>query len=167
MATCALHPGREAVLTLYGRPYCAVCKKGIAAAQAKVDKHVEPKECFIWYAKDDDWQPISGTGCAHWVAHQRQIRAGNSMDQCLAGYTYRVKTLIVGHHKVASLALVKINDIYVTPGEDHMGLVVKVTPGTTPGSQPTITIRHDSSHQGRVAENDFATYFKGKGSFYR
>lgn len=33
--------------------------------------------------------------------------------------------------------------------------------------EPKITIRHDSSNQGKVADNEFATYFKGKGTFHR
>jgi hypothetical protein len=32
---------------------------------------------------------------------------------------------------------------------------------------PSILIRHDSSGQGKVAENEFATYFHGKGRFFR
>jgi hypothetical protein len=35
------------------------------------------------------------------------------------------------------------------------------------GVPPTIVIRHDSSRQGRVAENEFANYFHGHGNFYR
>ena len=50
---------------------------------------------------------------------------------------------------------------------DHTGLVIRVTPAAQAGGQPAITIRHDSSGQGRVAENDFATYFHGHGAFYR
>lgn len=58
------------------------------------------------------------------------------------------------------------NDIWASPSLDHTGLVIRVTPAMA-GGRPNITIRHDSSGQGRVAENDFATYFHGHGFFYR
>jgi hypothetical protein len=63
------------------------------------------------------------------------------------------------------ISQVRVNDIWASPSLDHTGLVIRVTPAST-GGRPNITIRHDSSGQGRVAENDFATYFHGHGSFY-
>jgi hypothetical protein len=136
-------------------------------AQSAVDRHVEPKDCFIWYVRNNDWEPITGTGCAHWVAHQLNIRSGSHSDQCLAGFTYRVPVLVGGHSQVPDIQHVRVNDIYVTPRRDHTGLVVRVTPAHQAGGQPSITIRHDSSGQGRVAENDFASFFHGQGDFFR
>jgi hypothetical protein len=65
------------------------------------------------------------------------------------------------------VANVRANDIYVSPTADHTGLVIRVTLPAATGGAPGITIRHDSSAQGRVAENEFATYFHGHGTFYR
>jgi hypothetical protein len=62
---------------------------------------------------------------------------------------------------------VKVDDVYCTPGKDHTGIVVKVTPDPKAADKPKVIIRHDSSAQGKVAENEFATYFKGKGTFHR
>jgi hypothetical protein len=132
-----------------------------------VDRHVEPKDCFIWYVSHDNWQPITGTGCAHWVAHQRGIKVGGAGACCLAGFTYRVPVLTSSRLRVGEISQVKVNDIWASPTQDHTGLVCAVLPSLQPGGQPRITIRHDSSRQGRVAENDFATYFHGRGSFYR
>lgn len=165
MAKCNLHPGREGTLKLYNKIYCDICKKAIEQAQKQVDRHVEPKECFIWYVGKDDWEPIEGTGCAHWVSHQLNIKSGGVGDKCLAGYTYRVKTMISGYTEIKRLTDVKVNDIYVTPDRKHTGLVIKVTPAKS--GDPAITIRHDSSAQGKVATDDFATRFKGRGSFLR
>ncbi len=167
MAKCEFHPGRDGTYKLFGKTYCDACKSGIGKAQKKVTRHVEPKECFVWYAKSDDWEPIDGTGCAHWVSHQQGIKSGSANDKCLAGYTYRVKVMIRGYAAVKNVSDVCVGDIYVTPREDHTGLVIKVTPAKDGKGDPVIIIRHDSSRQGGGSENEFATYFKGNGSFLR
>ena len=164
MSRCLHHPGRDAVLTINGHGYCANCQTGIVAARTRVDRHVVPRDCFVWYASANNWQPIAGTGCAHWVAHERAIHRGTPGEQCMLGFPYRVRTLVHGMRTVGTRE-VALNDIYVTPTMDHTGLVIRVTP--RPGADPQITIRHDSSNQGRVADNEFATYFNGRGSFYR
>lgn len=167
MARCVLHPGRESVAAIFGKNYCSICRDGMTTARGRVDRHVEPKDCFIWYVSNDNWQPITGTGCAHWVSHQRGVHAGGTGDCCLAGFTYRVPILVHSRTRVASISQVRVNDIWASPTLDHTGLVIRVGPPAHAGGAPVITIRHDSSRQGRVAENDFATYFHGHGSFYR
>jgi hypothetical protein len=167
MANCIVHSGAKAVAKVNGVDVCETCKTDIAGAVKRVDKHVEPKACFVWY-KDgkSGWQPIPGTGCAHWVAHQRGITAGSKGEKCMLGYPFRVTTMLGSRSKV-ELADVKVNDIYVTPSKDHTGLVLKVTVDPKAPDKPKITIRHDSSGQGGVSDNDFATHFKGNGSFHR
>jgi hypothetical protein len=167
MTKCALHPGHDAVTTIFGKNYCKACQDGIAAARGRVHKHVEPKDCFIWYKSNNNWQPIVGTGCAHWVSHEMGIHAGSGGDRCLAGFTYRVKTLVSSRTRIPDISKVTANNIWASPTLDHTGLILRVVPPAKPGGPPKITIRHDSSGQGRVADNDFATYFKGKGTFYR
>jgi hypothetical protein len=168
MANCTVHPGSASVGKLNGVDVCQKCKDEIVAARKKVDKHVEPKDCFVWYeGSRTGWQPIPGTGCAHWVSHQRGWKRGSKNEQCMLGHTFRVKTMLGGLSEVKKIADVKVNDVYATPSKDHTGLVIKVTPDPKKPDEPKITIRHDSSNQGKVADNEFATYFKGKGSFYR
>ncbi len=167
MGKCNYHPGRESVNTIGNQNICAQCQQGITEAVKQVNIHVEPKDCFVWYAGSSNWQPITGTGCAHWVAHQLGIHNGSSAEKCLKGFTFRVRTLILGK-RIVPLANVRINDIYVTPHVDHTGLVFKIIPANPANNTPQrIFIRHDSSVQRRVAENEFATYFNGRGSFYR
>jgi hypothetical protein len=166
MSRCSVHPTAESVGKVNGVECCEKCKTGIAAAVKKVDKHVEPKACFVWFEGKDGWQPIPGTGCAHWVAHERAIKRGSAGEQCMLGFPLRVKTLIGGKSEV-KLADVKVNDIYTTPKKDHTGLVIKVTADPKNPDVPKIVIRHDSSAQGKVSDNEFATYFKGKGDFFR
>ena len=167
MPKCVLHPGRESVTTVCSKNYCEKCRTGIVAARGRVDAHVEPKDCFIWYVSNDNWQPITGTGCAHWVSHQLNIHAGTAGEQCLCGFTFRVPTLVRSRTPVPNIGQVRVNDIWASPTLDHTGIVIKVVPAKVANGQPTLTIRHDSSGQRKVAENDFATYFHGKGSFYR
>ena len=169
MPRCIHHPGRQSTLTTNNQNYCAPCEAKMIAARRRVDRHVEPKDCFVWYVGSNNWQPITGTGCAHWIAHQLNIRS-QGRDQCLEGYIYRVATLVQRTTPV-DIADLQLNDIYVNSNADHVGLVIRInTPPQQPG-QPAprsqITIRHDSSRQGGVAENDFATYFKGQGTFRR
>ncbi len=164
---CTLHPGRDSVINIFGKSYCQQCRDGMVTARNRVDRHVEPKDCFIWYVSNDNWQPITGTGCAHWVSHQLNVHAGGAGACCLAGFTYRVPVLVQSRVPVPNILNVRMNDIWASPTLDHTGLVIRVVPPARPGANPTITIRHDSSGQGRVAENDFATYFHGRGAFYR
>jgi hypothetical protein len=163
MANCTQHPGRPSAGVRFGKNYCQKCIDGINGAVAQVDVHVEPKACFVIYKGSDTWAPITGTGCAHWVAHNRGISRG---EKCLDGKTLRVPELIDGMTELPNRKDVAVNDIWANSARDHCGLVIKVVAkaGTPPN---TITIRHDSSAQGGVKENDFDLYFKGSGTFHR
>ena len=166
MPRCAIHPAHESVFTVNNRNYCVNCQAQIHAARSRVDRHVQPSVCFVWYTGGaQGWQPIPGTGCAHWVAHQRNITGGDGGTACLEGFPIRVPTIVRGRLETA-VGQVRVNDIWVNIAQDHTGLVVRVSPGA-PGQPPQITIRHDSSRQGGVFENDFRTYFHGQGKFFR
>ena len=131
-------------------------------AQTQVDRHVTPRDCFIWYVNNAvGFQPLPGTGCAHYVAHQQRIR--NGTVRCDAGFTIRVPDLVAG---LAALDMgdVRPGDIWTNGHHDHCGIVVEVT---SSGSRPRIVIEHCSSHQGGVVRNDWSTHFSGQGLFYR
>jgi len=177
MAKCVLHPGRNALATVYGKQYCPQCNAGIGAARGRVDRHVQPRDCFVWYQSNDNWQQITGTGCAHWVAHNQRLTKTAGADTCLAGCIYRVSTLISGLATVL-VGQVQVGDLYVALAQDHVGLVSRIAPATVGADggtadagaaapQPQIFIQHDSSRQGGVFENEFATYFHGHGTFRR
>jgi hypothetical protein len=167
MANCSIHPGTKAATKFNGVDLCDKCKTDLAGAVKRVDKHVDPKDCFVWY-KDgkSSWQPIPGTGCAHWVAHQLGITSGSKGEKCMLGFSFKVPT-VVGSKSKVELAKVKVNDIWASTTKKHTGLVLKVTADPKAPDKPKITIRHDSSGQGGVSDDDFATHFKGEGSFYR
>ncbi len=48
MPRCVNHPGRESVLSVNSQNYCENCQDGIVSARARVDRHVVPKDCFVW-----------------------------------------------------------------------------------------------------------------------
>jgi hypothetical protein len=173
MSKCEHHPGRNADSdTSFNKKFCIQCAEQIKKAQQSVKSHVEPKECFIIYKGGaTGWETFSGTGCAHWVAHQRDIKKGFSSDKCAEGYSIRVPDVISGARKIdQKQEEVKVDDIWrgFVP-MDHCGLVVRIQEikGKDDEVKQKITIRHCSSGQGRVLDSDFETYFKGKGDFYR
>lgn len=167
---CIYHSGRSATVEINGKKYCANCVQGQKSAAQLVHRHVNPKDCFVWYLGKDNWAPITGTGCAHWVAHQKGIRIGVDIHLCVEGYTIKVADIATGCKEVKVLSQVKVDDIYINPAKTHCGLVSKVQhlPGK-PGASPIIQIEieHCSSRQGGVGKNDFNTYFGSKGSFFR
>jgi hypothetical protein len=168
MAKCSVHPARESVTTIARKNYCQTCKDGQEAAAKQValtNRHVEPKDCFVTYRGGDMWVPFTGTGCAHWVAHQLGISNGPDWNQCLVGRTIRVPDVVFGKNKVSKLEDIKKNDIWANDSLNHTGLVTDVKKDAKGVVQ--ILITHDSSGQGGVSTNDFRTYFHGQGSFYR
>ena len=139
-----------------------------AQAVAAVDAHVEPKACFVTFVGTAaGWSPLSGTGCAHWVAHQLGIiRGSRGNNACDLGNPIRVRDVVSGRGAIQP-ADAQVNDIWANTGLTHCGLVATITPAATAGAPPIITITHDSSGQGGVFTNDWATYFHGGGVFYR
>jgi len=168
MSKCEHHPGRNADGdTSFGKKFCTKCAEQIKKAQSSVSSHVNPKECFIIYKGGaTGWETFYGTGCAHWVAHQRGIKYGFSSDKCALGYSIKVPDVISGAHKIENRAEVRTGDIWVNDKSipDHCGIVVKVE---SEGEKVKISIRHCSSGQGGVVTNDFDAHWSGKGKFYR
>ena len=159
-------PGRDSVTIIFGKTYCQHCRDGITAVRNRVGRHVEPKDCFIWYVSNDNWQPITGTGCAHWVSHQMNIHAGTESDCCFSGFTYRVPFHSRADARAEYLPRAGERHLVVTDTGSHGPCHSRYS--RVPGRwTPHDHYWHDSSGQGRVAENDFATYFHGGGSFYR
>lgn len=169
---CVIHIGVATAVIMDGRAYCARCQTDMAAAATRLDAHVTPRACFVWYENTrSGWQPIPGTGCAHYVAHQKNIRNGTPGQKCVAGYTFRVQPCLTGLTQVAGgLGAVQVGDISVSPSRDHTGIVTSVVPpaaGTAPNTPPAISITHASSGQHKLAPNLYATYFHGAGDFFR
>ena len=135
---------------------------GKSAAVGAVDRHVSPKECFIWYASSKlGWTAMPGTGCAHYVAHKLGLKASGL--KCLAGYVVRVPDLVAGMAKV-KVEEVTENDIWTNAGLSHTGIVVEVKEAD---GVRNFVIEHCSSAQGGVVRNEWRTHFGGQGSFHR
>ncbi len=161
---CIHHPGLGATIEVNGKKYCQRCEAGQQQAEKLLSNDIEPRKCFVWYIGGNVWRAIQGTGCAHWVAHEKNITKGAPIHKCLAGCTLKVSDLILGKIKVP-LDKVVVGQIYVNPGVTHCGIVSKIT--KLPGKPDKIEIQHSSSRQKKVAKNDYATYFGGKGTFYK
>src|SRR5262249_31562912 len=140
-------------------------------AVKKVDKHVSPKECFVWFMDSKrGYEPIPGTGCAHWVAHQKGWNSGKeSSNGCKKNFLIRVKDIVGKSGSQVALKDVKVGNVWVSDDLNHCGIVCKVTPTKDKAADPTPTIEIQScaSRQGKVATNDWATYYKSGGKFYR
>jgi hypothetical protein len=175
-AKCELHPGRAAADKIFGVQYCQQCVDGIVKARKKIDKHVDSKECFVVYAGKDVWNPIDGTGCAHWLLHHLGKKGGGD-PVCLAGYSVRVKAAQAGRSEIArvkggkvvsgDIAKVAKGAIFVTLAEKHCGIVTKVAAAKSGDALPDISIESDSSDQGGVRENGFADRYDSEGIFYK
>ena len=143
-------------------------------AVEQVDKHVSPKECFVWFMDNKrGYEPIPGTGCAHWVAHKKGWNSGKeSSNGCKKNYLIRVKDIVSKSGSEVAIKDVVVGNVWWNgkDGKDgHCGIVSKVTPPKAPAKdpKPTIEIESCSSKQGKVAKNDWATYYTSGGKFFQ
>lgn len=148
-------------------------KQSEADAVKKVDKHVEPKECFIWFMNSKEGYRAltevskNNTGCAHWISHQKGWNSGKAgSNGCNKGYLFRVKDIAAKSGSEVKTTDVKVGNVWVNDKLTHCGIVSKVTKAKD-GAEPTIEIQHCSSGQGKVAKNDWKKHFKGGGKFLK
>lgn len=165
-ARCVFHPGRDVTVSAAGKGYCSKCEEGQKTARILIDAHVKPKGCFIVYRGGDSWAPIIGTGCAHFVAHEKNMRALGGVEGCLESFLIRVPDLLPGKTEIKELHEVEPGDIYVTLDRKHCGIVRFNIPGPGRGRR-RIMIEHASSAHHAVLTGDFTVYFRGQGSFFR
>jgi len=144
----------------------AMLAQSRSTAVSKVDRHVSPKECFVWYMNNArGYEPIEGTGCAHYVAHQLGMRSGHSSSNgCDHGYLIRVADVVRGKGWVPATE-VQVNDVWASDDLAHCGVVTGIAAGDD--GQPLITITHCSSRDGGVFASDWKLRFRGGGRFYR
>jgi len=153
-------------------------KRTAIEAAAETDSYVEPHDCFIWYINNKwGWQSFSTTGdtpCAHYVSHQLGLKATKGVT-CKLGYLVRVEDVVARLGQSIDVGNVAIGDVWArlkgAPSSaggneptSHCGMVIKVEQGAR-GAK--ITIKHCSSGQKKVAEDDWAKRFGGGGRFYR
>lgn len=138
-------------------------------AQKNVESYVIHPECFITFMNNKDgYKPISGTPCAHYVAHKLDLKGGSF--KCEKGYYVRVKDLL----KVLTViptSSVKVGDVWAwLAGEDshapydHCGIVSEVIES---GKSRNFKIKHNTSRvKTGPAENEWKSWFHGEGKFY-
>lgn len=124
-----------------------------------VPQHVSPPSCFVW--KDGPpatpWRVIPGTGCAHWVAHQKGIGNG---AQCNAGCSIRVRDVVAGK-KSSPLSEARVGDIWATANLSHCGIVRGLHKDAT-GKIDSVNVENCSSARGGVVTTTYSA-----GSVYR
>ncbi len=144
-----------------------------ADAIKQVDDHVSPRGCFIWnHGGNVGYQPIPGTGCAHWVAHEKGWDSGKVLvNGCEKGYLIRVADLFVLAGDQVDVWDVVVGNVWILKNEteSHTGIVSKVTPARQgdEDANPTIEIEDCSSSQCDVVKDDWASYFHSGGKFYK
>ncbi len=124
-------------------------------AEAAVDVHVSPSNCFVWNDGPNPqfpWRVIPGTGCAHWVAHEEGI---NDNPGCFAGNAIRVSQVTSGKTSHA-ITNAQVGDIWTNSGGTHTG-IVRALNTDTQGNVTSVQVEHCSSGQGGVVTNNFTT----------
>ncbi|GEA87000.1 hypothetical protein [Cellulomonas cellasea] len=131
-------------------------------ARAMVDGHVQPRSCFIEYeGSRAGWRAIPGTGCAHWVAHQRGGPTGTS-NVCELGFKYRVTELLASlTQRSADLQSARVGDVWSASGSSHVGIIRAVTREDGGARVVSVSVENDSSASGGVV-----TQTKTDGSVY-
>jgi hypothetical protein len=165
---CPIHPGT--VATKYNvalkEYFCEKCEKQIADAQAANRLLNKQQACYAFRVLCD-LQEFHNRMDANYRNRMRPLGCPSVGNQergsmrCYKGFAIRVPDLILGLPEIA-IDHVRVNDIWATA--THCGLVIDIKQEE---EAPKITIRHCSSGQGKVADNDFATFFHGGGKFYR
>ena len=107
------------------------------------------------------WRPISGTGCAHWVAHQRGGPTGTA-HSCRQNFKYRVTELLATLTQAsADLSGAVVGAVWSASGSSHVGIVRAVTRDATSTAVVSVQVENDSSASGGVV-----TQTKTDGSIY-
>jgi hypothetical protein len=130
-----------------------------AEAEAAVPAHVSPSECFVWNdgPRNFPWRPIPGTGCAHWVAHEKGL---SDTPGCFVGNAIRVSQVTAGL-TAYDLAHAQADDIWTNTAGSHCGIVRSLNQDAT-GNVLSAHVEHCSSGSGGVVTSDFQS-----GQFYR
>jgi thioredoxin 1 len=119
------------------------------AADAAKAKYVKPSWCFVRECcpdEDHPWVTIPGTGCAHWVAHQKNI---SRHPTCYAGRSLCVEDVCPENQR-HDWKCCRKGDIWVTPDGGHCGIVTHVNKDTT-GKVISLNIEHCSRKCGEKA----------------
>ncbi len=108
-----------------------------------VPAYIEPKDCFVWQV-GNKWQVIPGTGCAHWVSHQKGYTGTPNDDGCLLGYNIKVKNVLSQLSKRDSIDNAQIGDIWSQNGASHIGIVTAVNKKN--GLVESLNVMQDGEH---------------------
>lgn len=137
------HPPRD------GRPQKVTGPLTKEEARKLVTPDIRPKECFITYrGTKEGWDAISGTGCAHWVAHERGIKGNTNV--CAEGYLYRVDDVVATLTRLSpDLSRAVVGAVWKQATGSHIGIVREVKRDNA-NRIVSVDVENDSSEQGGV-----------------
>ena len=116
-----------------------------------VPTHVSPKDCFVW-GSGSQWMVIPGTGCAHWVAHQKGITGGSA--GCYVSKCIRVSDVVSGKTQY-SLSNARVGDIWTNTSLSHCGMVRSINRDES--GRASVYVQHCSSGSGGVVYSTFTS----------
>ncbi len=113
-------------------------------AAGHVRKTVVPSACFVWKpgSAKCPWRVIPGTGCAHWVAHQLNLKGSTKCD---AGFLIRVKDVVNGRKELRLRAAAPGN-LWTNRDKSHIG-IIRVVKKNDKGDVVQVLVEHDSDSE--------------------
>jgi hypothetical protein len=161
---CTLHRDRRAAGAIAASPYCSGCLQEIAVALRGVLPRVVPRECAAVAHGSAGWRPLTGSGAAHWLAHELGLRPLPPHARCAAGFGVRRADLLVGRRELVR-ELPRAGDLWLDLDEEGCGVVVHARGGE--GEPVEISIRAPLDAALGAGARDFYRDLSGRGRFFR
>ena len=144
------------------------CPKGYYRTREEAVGHVRetvrPRDCFVW---EDGWgkcrwRVVPGTGCAHWVSHQLDLKGGRpGKNGCHEGFLIRVDDILKGRKEV-DFGKAQPGDLWWIRRDDgskHIGIIREVKTNGE-GKVIEILVEHDSDSETGKGKGVINSWYK-------
>ena len=162
--SCLIHGDRPAIAAIGVCSYCATCQHEIAASVRGLAPGVVPRECFATASSGGGWRALSGSGAAHWLAHELGIRPAQGLTRCAAGFVVHRADLLFGRRELVR-ELPRPRDLWIDLAEESCGVVVASRRDEPNGIE--ISIRGLVGASAGAGVCDFYRDLHGRGRFFR
>ncbi len=132
----------------------------------RVRKTVMPGECFVWGDGQGKclWRVIPGTGCAHWVSHQLNLKGGRPGNNgCYKEFLIRVNDIIQPRRRI-EFKKTKVGNLWTNERNSHIGIIRDVK--TNDKGVVGVLVEHDSDSISEKGRGVVKNWFKC-GNIYR
>ena len=161
---CLLHGDRRAAGAIGTCVYCASCLQEIAAAVRGLPLGLAPRDCFAAALPGGGWRAVTGSGAAHWLAHELGIRSVQAQTRCAAGFAVRRADLLLGRRELVR-ELPRQRDLWIDLDDQGCGLVESARRNDS--SEVEISIRGLVDPARGASVCDFYRDLSGRGRFFR